>query len=348
MTDAAIPEAAALTDRLERHIAEVVVCGSAGVGALGVIVNGRPVLLRRGDPSPSENTTFEIGSVTKTLTALLLAELARTGDVRLHDPISAYLPLAAVPRKASAAAVTLEQLATHTSGLPPLPANFDFPNDPQRWRNPYSDYHLDDLYRATATLELIAEPGAQVAYSNFGIGLLGQLLANAAGHDYAELLVERICRPLGMTDTAAAPGLDTPTGHDLDGHPTPPFAIPGLAGSGVLRCSPGDLLCYVGALLNPESSPLAFSLRLVQTPRRVAEGRQSIGLVWNHRRFRFGDLIFHGGATAGFMTFVGFSPSASSAVFALRNGAQSDDNAFVQETYELLKFIAKERAVPKG
>ena len=336
-----------LTTRLERLLRDAVVVG-APAGAVAAIVDGATVLACHGDPPPTEHTTFEIGSVTKTFTALLLAELARTGEVKYDDPISAHLPSHAVPREARAAAVTLEQLATHSSGLPHLPGNFDIPTDPVRLSNPYADYHLDDLYQATAALALVSDPGARVSYSNFGVGLLGRLLANAVGRKYVDLIRERICLPLGLTDTTGRPGPDTAVGHDLDGRPTPPFAMPGLAGSGVIRSSPTDLVRYLLALLEPESTPLAVSLRAVQTPRRVVEGRQSIGLVWNHRRFRFGDVVFHGGGTPGFTTFLGFCPGAGLGLVALRNATMPPDRAFVQGPYDLLKALARERAGPVG
>jgi CubicO group peptidase (beta-lactamase class C family) len=337
------PPTTDLAARLAHQLAETVVIG-APAGVLAAIVDDRPVLARHGDPPPGDHTTFEIGSVTKTFTALLLAELARTGEVRLDDPISAHLPSHAVPRDRRAASVTLEQLATHSSGLPRLPGNFDVPTDPVRLSNPYADYHLDDLYRATADLELVTEPDTRVEYSNFGCGLLGQLLANAAGRNYVELVRERVGLPLGLTDTGGRPGPDTAAGHDLHSQPTPPFEIPGLVGSGVLRSSPADLLRYLRALLDPESTPLAESLRSVQTPRRVAEGRESIALVWKHRRFRFGDLVFHGGGTPGFTTFLGFCPNAGIGLLTLRNATITPTSPFIQSTYDLLKALARERA----
>jgi CubicO group peptidase (beta-lactamase class C family) len=332
-----------LPARLDRHLREVVAVG-APASVLAVIVDGETVLACHGDPPPAEDTTFEIGSVTKTFTALLLAELTRTGEVRLDDPISAHLPPHAVPTDPRAESITLEQLATHCSGLPGLPANFDIPTDPVQLSNPYASYHLDDLYQATAAVELVTAPGAQIEYSNFGVGLLAQLLVNAAGQDYVELIRERVCLPLGLTDTNGRPRSDTAGGHDEHGRPTPPFEIPGLVGSGVLRSSPADLLRYLCALLDPESTPLAESLTMVQTPRKTVEGRESIGLAWKHRRFRFGDLVFHSGGTPGFTTFLGFCPNAGIGLLALRNATIGPTSPVIQSTYDLLKALAREQA----
>jgi CubicO group peptidase (beta-lactamase class C family) len=308
-----------------------------------VTVDAETIVARHGEPPPGEHTTFEIGSVTKTFTALLLAELTRTGEVRFGDPISAHLPPHAIPTDARAATITLEQLATHSAGLPRLPDNLEVPTDRVRLSNPYATYHLDDLYEATATLNPVTEPGTRVDYSNFGVGLLGQLLANATGRAYPDLVRERVCQPLGLTDTAAHPGPDAADGHDEHGHPTPRFEIPALAGAGVLRSSQTGMLRYLRALLTPTSSPLAQALRAMQTPRMTVEGRQSIGLVWNHRRFKFGDLIFHNGATPGFTTFVGFCPHDQLGVLAVRNAALTPTSTFIQATYDLLKSLARER-----
>jgi serine-type D-Ala-D-Ala carboxypeptidase/endopeptidase len=208
--------------------------------------------------------------------------------------------------------------------------------------NPYADYLLEDLYQTTANLALESASGTRVAYSNLSIGLLGQLLANATGRDYPELVRERVCDPLSLGDTAAHPGPHTATGHK-QGRPTPPFEMGALAGAGVLRSSPRDLTRYLRGLLDPDSSALPEALRAVQTPRLPVQGRRSIALVWNHRRFRFGDVLFHGGGTAGSATFVGFCPSARLGLFALSNAALTENSTFIQHTYDLLKNLTKER-----
>jgi serine-type D-Ala-D-Ala carboxypeptidase/endopeptidase len=328
--------------RLEEHLARVVAADGAPVAVVAVVIDGRITVARHGDRPPSDHTTFELGSVTKTFTALLLAELVRTGEVGLDDPISAHLPAHAVPADPIAAAVTLGQLATHSGGLPPLPANLAISTDPQWLLNPYADYLLEDLYRTTANLALESAPGTRVAYSNLGIGLLGQLLVNATGRDYPELVRGRVCDPLGLGDTAAYPGPHEVSGHK-QGRPTPPFEMGALAGSGVLRSSPGDLTRYLRALLDPDGFALSEALRAVQTPRLPVRERHSIALVWNHRRFRFGDVLFHGGETVGSAAFVGFCPSARLGLFALSNSALTEDSVFIQHTYDLLKNLAKER-----
>lgn len=125
-----------------------------------------------------------------------------------QDPISAYLPPHAIPLGTAAAGITLEQLATHTGGLPRIPANLEIPDVPGGHPDPYADYRLDDLYQATSSLELVSAPGTRVDYSTFGIGLLGQLLANAANRDYLDLVSDRVCVPLGRKRHCHAPGAE--------------------------------------------------------------------------------------------------------------------------------------------
>jgi D-alanyl-D-alanine-carboxypeptidase/D-alanyl-D-alanine-endopeptidase len=339
VTSAGNTEAAA---RLEEHLARVVAADGAPAAVVAAVVDGRVTVARHGDPPPSDHSTFELGSVTKTFTALLLAELVRTGEVGLDDPISAHLPAHAVPTDPTAAAVTLGQLATHSGGLPPLPANLAISTDPRWLLNPYAGYLLEDLYQTTANLALESAPGTRVAYSNLGIGLLGQILVNATGRDYPKLVREQICDPLSLDDTATYPGPHAVTGHK-QGRPTPPFEMGALAGSGVLRSSPRDLTRYLRALLDPDGSALPEALRAVQTPRLPVQDRHNIALVWNHRNFRFGDVLFHGGATAGSAAFLGFCPPAQLGLFALSNSALTEDSVLIQHTYDLLKNLAKER-----
>lgn len=326
---------------LDQYLHEIVAADAPPAAVLAAITSTQTVITYSGHPRPDEHTTFELGSITKTFTALLLADMVHRGEVAYHDPISAYLPTIAVPCDELAASVTLIQLATHTSGLARMPANLQTPTHPTLLLNPFGDYRSEHLYHATEHLHLLSAPGAEYRYSNLGIGLLGHLLANAAHCDYPELIRERITSPLGMNDTMAYPGPRTATGHQ-HGHPMPPLEMHALAGAGVLRSSPADLLRYLTALLKPESTPLAPALRAVTQPRVARQGRQSICLVWNHRRFRFGDVIFHSGGTPGFYAFTGLCSGSGDAVLALTNTMTSPDSRALQAPYDLLKYLARD------
>ncbi|MER5866476.1 serine hydrolase domain-containing protein [Kitasatospora sp. NPDC002040] len=264
-----------------------------------------------GGPAVTGATGYELGSVTKTFTALLLAELAGTGEVGLDDPVSAHLP---VPFDC-----TLHQLATHTSGLPRLPPGLLRSALPRWYRNPYADFTDARLLAAPARA---GRPG-RVRYSNYGAALLGRALAERGGMPYAELLDRRVCRPLGLTGTGCtveAPG--RAVGHRR-GRPLPPWRIPGLPGAGALRSTGLDLARYLDAHLAP-AGPLAAALTAVRLP-----------LLWQHRR----SLYFHSGATRGCTAFLGFDPGRGTALAALTNTGPTLRGRFVQTAYDALRAL---------
>lgn len=141
-------------------------------------------------------TVFEIGSITKVLTALLLTDMVEHGEVAFDDPVAKYLPAGVRVPEYNGTAITLIDLASYTSGLPRMPDNI-ISKDPL---NPFADYTIDQLYAFLSGDALKYEPGTYVEYSNVGFALLGQALACRANKSYEELLVERICEPLGLHD----------------------------------------------------------------------------------------------------------------------------------------------------
>src|SRR5215207_4670432 len=217
--------------------------------------------------TPDGGTIFEIGSVTKVFTGLLLADLAEQGMVGLDDPLASYLPASARILTSGGRQITLGDLASHAGGLP---------RDPKgtlgRWlgnrHNPYAGLSVEELYAGLARTRLRRRLGQRVKYSNLGAGLLGQALARAAGQSYEALVRQRICRPLGMPDTLiTATGEQAARlaiGHTRRGRPTAPFQLPALAGAGALRSTAADLLCLLRATLlarccGTTAGPAAFA-----------------------------------------------------------------------------------------
>ena len=153
--------------------------------------------------------------------------------------------------------ITLEDLATHTSGLPRNPANLDAA-DPD---NPYADYTVTQLYDFLASYELTTDPGSHFEYSNVGAALLGHALALRAGIPFEDLVRTRILEPLDMTSTGIT--LDPATaqrfvdGHDARGNVTSRFDMPVLAGAGALRSSVNDMLKFAAANLDPHGDDAA-------------------------------------------------------------------------------------------
>ncbi len=219
-----------------------------------------------GQQPPDEDAIFEIGSVTKVFTTLVLAEMVLRGEVALDDPAQEYLPCTLQMPKWRGQEITLLHLATHTSSLPRLPRNL--------WKtmkdlaNPYANYQVSDMYEFLSGYKLKRPIGSGVEYSNLGMGLLGHILGLAAGKSYEELVSERILRPLGMNHTSITLSPDQQgrlaPGHTSRGKVTANWDLPTLAGAGALRSTAGDVLRFVAASMNRATGPLAEAARLCQ------------------------------------------------------------------------------------
>ncbi|MCZ4122247.1 serine hydrolase domain-containing protein [Streptomyces sp. H39-S7] len=309
-----------------------------------------------GDPVDAD-TRFEIGSLTKVLTALLFAQQAAHGELAHDDPVSRFLPPGAGPR-ARGAPMTLLHLATHTSGLPRLPPGLVASGRAHWLTNPYAAFTHDDLLRAVRRTRPRFEPGSGWRYSNFGVGLLGHLLARAAeGADaddvtpgpreshrgYEHLLTARVLRPLGMRRTDCAADLPQATGY-WHGRARPAWRIPGLPAAGAARSSGRDLLRLLDALIDPGTAPdpaLRAGLVDVLRPRlAVPRDTRRLGLIWNIQPRPGHDLYHHSGGTRGFLSFAGFSPQAGVALVALTNTAPAMNSTFIQRAYDALRSLA--------
>jgi CubicO group peptidase (beta-lactamase class C family) len=276
------------------------------------------------------NTVFEIGSATKVFTALLLADMVEREELKLDDPISKYLPQSVKTPSRDGRQITLLHLATHTSGLPRLPDNLA-PKDPE---NPYADYTVPQLYAFLSGYTLPRDIGAGYEYSNLGGGLLGHVLALRTRTNYESLVLERICRPLGMTNTqiTLSPELKRrlAAGHNAAGQPAKNWDMPALAGAGALRSTANDLLKFVRANIGLSGSNLLPAMQVMQHSRHSAGSPyMDVGLGW-HIAKRFDTvLIWHNGATGGYHTFMGFNPQTKLGVVVLANSANSiEDLAF--------------------
>lgn len=281
-------------------------------GATGA-VNGRPV---------DGETLFEIGSVTKALTSLLLADMVRRGEVKLDDPVAAHLPPGTVVPTRDGKAITLIDLATHTSGLPRLPGNMAM-KDPL---NPYADYTVAQLDAFLRDYALPRDIGATYEYSNLGAGLLGRALAYRAGGDYETVLRKRVLTPLGMGNTAIAlsPAQTArfSAGHTADFKPTPHWDFLSLPGAGALRSTADDLLKLTAAELGYVDTPLKAAMADQLVPRRPAgRGGVQVALGWHVWPTPEGEIVTHNGGTMGFQSFVGFNRQTGLGVVVLSNTA---------------------------
>jgi CubicO group peptidase (beta-lactamase class C family) len=289
----------------ERHVAGVGAADSAGT-------------------APDAHTAYEIGSISKVLTALALAEAVGRGEVALETPVRDLLPDSAMVEQHAAGPVRLWHLATHTSGLPRLAIEMGFAPG-FSMADPYALYDAAALYASLSQPRAVTAPGETFAYSNLGVGLLGHALARHAGTTYGALVADRVLGPLGMTGTALAVSdtLRRARGHDAAGEPVSYWTFQeATAGAGGYLSTAADLLTLGEAALDPASTPLADALALSLEPRFDVDDDRRIGLGW-FLASTPGDgaqtLAFHAGGTGGFRSFLGVVPGSGVAVVALTN-----------------------------
>jgi serine-type D-Ala-D-Ala carboxypeptidase/endopeptidase len=266
------------------------------------------------------NTLFEIGSITKVFTALALMQLSEQKVLNLDDPIAKFLPPTIKTPEFNGKAITLLTLATHTSSLPRLPDNL-VPTDNQ---NPYADYTVDQLYSFLSSYKLPRAIGKKYEYSNLGAGLLGHLLSSKAGLDYEALIAKQITQPLQMADTRIhlSPDQTTrfATGHDQRNRAVPHWDLPTLAGAGALRSTANDLLKFLAANLDLQSTPINASLQKTHTIQKQTDSpNMAIALGWHLFNLKGSEIICHEGGTGGFRSFVGFSKKQRLGVVVLGN-----------------------------
>jgi D-alanyl-D-alanine-carboxypeptidase/D-alanyl-D-alanine-endopeptidase len=296
--------------------------------AVGIVVgviepNDRRVVacgnLAQGDPRTLDgDTVFEIGSVSKVFTSLVMADMMHCKEIALDDPAAKYLPNTVTMPERNGRSITLRDLSTHTSGLPRLPSNLK-PKDPQ---NPYAAYSVDDLYQFLSGYKLSRDPGSEFEYSNLGGGLLGHLLARHAGTDYEHLIKVRVTERLNMRDTgitlSSSMKQRMATGHNGMPAPVANWDFPTLAGAGALRSSANDMLTFLEAFLGYKESPLTPAMNAMFEVRSPVA---KIGLGWFISSAHDREIAGHDGGTGGFRSWVGYDPKERIGVVVLSNSS---------------------------
>lgn len=269
-------------------------------------------------PAVDEKTLFEIGSITKVFTGILLADAVLKKQATLEDPVSHHLPVDLLAADSPLHTVTLLELATHTSGLPRLPANLEAGSNPL---DPYA--HFDEA-KLLACLREMTEADftgkGEMNYSNLGVGLLGYLLERISGKPYPEMVKETIFSPLGMDSSfvQVSPG-DIPASHrdrlatgHAGGKAVSPWHLGALAGAGGIVSSAHDMMLFAHAHWSPDTpESLREALSLAASPQR-----KGMGLCW----FISDAGLSHDGGTGGFRSEFRLSPREKSATLQLRNG----------------------------
>jgi CubicO group peptidase (beta-lactamase class C family) len=298
-------------------------------------VRGYGVLARDRTAAPDGDTVYEIGSISKVFTGLLLADAVRRGEVALDDPVQKHLPEGmSMPNWRGGTPVLLWHLSTHTSGLPRLPDMKD--SDPA---DPYAHFTGEVLADALADARVQREPGSAYEYSNLGVGVLGLALAHASGAaSYEELLAERIARPLGMPSTrvvlddAMRARLAPP--HDGGGEPAHAWDLASLAGAGGIRSTVRDMLTFARAQLAGASTALGAAIPQSQEKRH--DGARGIAMTLGWHVARDGVSLVHNGQTGGCHGFLGVQPAHGRAVCILTNTAAGEIDAIGEKILQHL------------
>lgn len=324
---------ASLQATLDRDLAAALRQGAlapaTGSGVvIGVVQHGQRRLFVYG--AVKEDSIFEIGSISKTFTGLILAQMVVQHKVKLDDPVRDFLPQGIAPKPAGSE-ITLLDLATQHSGLPRMPDNFH-PADPQ---DPYADYRPANLYEFVARHGLQKPAKTSFGYSNLGLGLLGQALSNHASMTYPELLKFEITQPLSLSDTVVqlSPAQEKrfAQGHTAEHQPAHAWAIDALAGAGAIRSTAGDMLTYLEAQLHPEaingnshsedtaspSKTMESALQMSHELHAEALPGMQVALAWLYDT-KTGDF-WHNGATGGYSSYAFFNLKDDTAGIVLLN-----------------------------
>jgi len=272
--------------------------------------------------APDARTLYEIGSLTKVYTGLLLADAHLRGVARLEDSLAAHLPEGVTVPSSDGRPIRLVHLATHTSGLGRLPSNLR-----AGAADPYATYDAAALYAGLAAARPLRAPGERYAYSNFGAGALGHALTRAEGvGSYDQLCLARLCVVHGFDDTRVVLSAEQRTRlappHDAALQPTSSWSFDALAAAGGLRASTDDLVrfgqLFVAGAAHSHAAAAALAIEVHATP----EGGPPMGLGWHHLRGLegFARVVAHEGETGGYHSVLFVAPEERIVVTLLANG----------------------------
>jgi D-alanyl-D-alanine-carboxypeptidase/D-alanyl-D-alanine-endopeptidase len=293
------------------------------------------------DRRPDRDTLFEIGSITKCFTAIMLAEMDLKHEVRLNEPVERFLPRWAQAPRVDGRPMTLEELATYSSGLPRMPANF---GRTEREHARYSPRQMLEFVTELARRESGPGPNRHYLYSNLGFALLGHCLAERAHEPVRTLIVRRVVRPLRMESTCFEPGPNligrVAKTYNQAGEPVPPWETGAIAPAGMLRSCARDMLTFAAANVDRIDTPLREAIRFAQQPRyqtgttKEDPHNLAIGIAWFINPET--GIIQHNGATNGSSADLIFDPQTKIGVVVLMNQQHAPATRLANQIMRLL------------
>jgi CubicO group peptidase (beta-lactamase class C family) len=295
-----------------------VVLRDPGSGQLKAMLLNYGTSFKDGKVPVDSETVYELGSITKLFTGILLAEAVNAGEVKLTDPIQAYLPDGIQAPVYKQIPISLVNLATHRSGLP---------------RDSYTD-SFSDIYTWLNGFQLSIAPGSEYIYSNLGYEILGDILARKANSDFGTLAFQSVSQPLGLLDTRETLTGDETSrlakGYGYDGSPMDYEPESGaMSSAGYLHSTLKDMTRFLIENMQPDSVSLSSSLELAQTMQSVGRNPGTgTGLGWEiDRPGTLDERLWKGGATLGFSSYISFAKDGSSGFILLTNGQYVDNLA---------------------
>jgi D-alanyl-D-alanine-carboxypeptidase/D-alanyl-D-alanine-endopeptidase len=272
-----------------------------------------------------ENTIYEIGSISKVFTAIILAQQVQNGELELEDEINNFLPDDIKVPVMGDRDITFGNLTDHTSGLPRMPDNFN----PANPNNPFADYSVDQMYEFISNYQPVRTVGSEYEYSNLAQGLLGHLLALNDNSTYEELMLQSIANPLDMNDTrielTQRMKENLALGHS-GGKVVENWDIPTLAGAGAIRSSTSDMAKFISANLGYVNNSFMEAMKLTHKVRHDKAGEMSVAMAWHIKKGENGDVIWHNGGTGGYRTFAGFVKETGKGIVLLSNSSTGADD----------------------
>ncbi|TWT41104.1 D-alanyl-D-alanine-carboxypeptidase/endopeptidase AmpH precursor [Phycisphaerae bacterium RAS1] len=326
----ALSNADSIQDDVKEHIRRRVDDGGAAGIVLGVVTPGGTdffcygVTARDGAKLDADSV-FEIGSISKVFTSMLLADAVLAGRLKLDDPAASLLPASVKTPQKDDTTITLEHLASHRSGLPRMPDNFA----PKDESNPYADYGKEQLYEFLNGCKLVSAPGEKYAYSNLGAGLLGHVLCLKSAKTYDDLLAQTICGPAGMKHTACKLSADMKNhlalGHS-GGKAVSNWDLDCLEGAGGIRSTARDMAAFVKACMLSDGKLAALVARCVEKRYPAGGDKMDIGLGWHIDKRYEQETTWHNGGTGGYHSYCGFRADRKLGVVVLTNCDEDIDD----------------------
>lgn len=298
--------------------------------SIGILKDGKIIFYGYGETArgnkqiPDEHTIFEIGSLSKTFTSILLADAVNAGKVKLDDPVNKYLPDSIPFLQYEGIPVTLKTLANHSSGIPRMPSNFHSSD----FMNPYTDYDQHDIFSFYKNFKPVRKPGEKYEYSNLAVGTLGVILERVNHEKYETLFINTICKPLHMNETREFLLKDDSAkfakGYNEEGAFNSQWDFKSLAAAGGIRSTSADLLKYAKANLSEAPQKLNKDIQLTHAV-TFTDGATKVGLAWHYMKPGNDEVIFHNGETGGYHSYLAVNLEKKFAVVILSNCAKGTE-----------------------